>query len=51
MMYAYMDRLHLLIWYSVQFLIVGIYVTDLPQMIFDVILIFAKDSFVSLVHM
>ena len=38
MMYAYMDRLHLLIWYSVLFLIVGIYVTDLSRVIFDVIL-------------
>ena len=41
MMYVYMDRLHLLIWYSVQFcsfFYIGISVADLPQMIFDVIL-------------
>lgn len=43
-MYAYMDRLHLLIWYSVQFLIVGIYVTDLPRLIFDVILFLLKEQ-------
>ena len=52
-MYVYMNRLHLLIWYSVQFrsfFYIGISVADLPQMIFDVILILAKGSFVNLTY-